>query len=1023
MLTKRIYYYLIIFLLALQSQKICAQVGNAGVVVEAPQAISTLRCLGKSSPLGELPAEDFSAEQEDKEDGIVGEIYNDFKRIARHKSSGIPTADGALQTGRNSSYDVAPNLLFEGIMMTNVVPPDPSGDAGQDYYMQMVNAGGGAVFQIFDKKGRKVGNRSSLNSLWKQFGVVGLGDPIVLYDEAENRWLIAEMCNRGADGELNKLLIAVSATNNPLGSWYAYDLDTPTFPDYPKFFIWDNGYYVTTNEYVDKQPIYALEKKAMLEGKTAKQLQFGIPRVNIGFQIAMGVDWDGKGAPATAPTIMQIADDAWGGGSDRLQIYNLQIDWETPTKSKLTGPQRINVASFNSDLCQGWNECIKQPNGRYIAAIDQLLSFRINYRNFGTHESIVCCHVVNVQDKPEPHAGIRWYELRKQGTNSWSIYQQGTFSPDESDRYYPSISIDGYGNIAMAYSLSNETKYPSLFYTGRRIDDPLGAMLVNEHEFATGLSNSNTERWGDYHHMAVDPVDSSRFWFTGEYMNGGGQWSTKIVQFRLQQDKNDLQPSQVIAPISSVSLSDKEVISLKIVNSGKTSASNFQVGYLAPNGLLVRDSVQQTLQPDSALNYTFKSPYDFANYGDYKFRFFTSYEQDNYRNNDTIETVISHRPKKDGGLNKFLDLGDYTCGLTHPAKLIVANTGFDTIKTVLIGYQLDNEPVVLKSYALNLTKDNEKEIDITLNNLTYGPHRLTYYIDQVNNSLDLRTDNDTITANFFNDSTLTGATLSIFTNTSPQENYWDLVDSKGLTVASGGSYLVGSRLYKHRLCLRVGECYAFNLYDSRGNGMASGTYYLKYDNSDKIISLIDANFGFKESNYFCLGKCAITASAFPTVPTSSTSKDGKITVKINGGAGPITYQINNGTFQKSNVFDSLKIGTYQIVIKDDLGCTDTLLVPLGVSNVDDLEKGRVRMAVSPNPSHGYFLFTIEGATQSDPLPLSVYNSLGQEVLEAEAVREGLMHKVVIDLKKYAAGTYYIKAQINRKIFVQKVIVN
>ncbi len=1013
---------LIIFLLFCQLPNIHAQIGNGSNFSEGPKAISTMQCLGKSIALSDLPAEDFSAEQEDKEDGIIGEIYNDFKRISRLKN---PTAqgavDGALQSGRNSKYSILPNVLFEGIMMTNVVPPDPSGDAGKDYYMQMVNAGGGAVFQIFDKKGRKIGNRSSLNSLWKQFGVVGLGDPIVLYDEAENRWLIAEMCDRGNGGDLNKLLIAVSTSNNPLGSWYAYELNTPTFPDYPKFFIWDNGYYVTTNEYVGNQPIYALEKSAMLLGKPAQKLQFGIPRVNIGFQIAMGVDWDGRTKPGSSPMIMQIADDAWGGGTDRLQIYNLQVDWESPAKSQISGPQRISVSAFNSDLCQGWNECIKQPNGRYIAAIDQLLSFRINYRNFGTHEAIVCCHVVNVQDKPEPHAGIRWYELRKEPGKSWNIYQQGTYSPDESDRYYPSISIDGYGNVALAYSLSNTTKYPSLHYTARRLDDPLGAMYANEYEFAKGLSNSNTERWGDYHHMAVDPADSTLFWFTGEYMNAGGQWSTKVVQFRVQQDLNDLLPSQVLTPVSAVNLSDQELISVKIVNSGKKAASNFAVGFIDQNGVVVLEQIAAELLTDSSMIHTFQSPYNFSNYGDYKFRFFTSFDKDDYRNNDTIESTISHRPKKDASLSKILDLGDFTCGSPHPIKLLVANSGFDTIKTIQLGYKLNNDTVAFRSWTLNLTKDNEKEVDISLTNLRNGQNTLSYFINKVNNEEDLRKDNDTLTTNFFNDSTLNGATLSLFTNNSPQENYWDLVDSKGLTIGSGGPYLIGSRLYKHRLCLKTGECYTFNLYDSKGNGMQSGTYYLKFDNTDKIINLLDANFGYKESNYFCPGKCSLKASALASVPSATNAKDGKIVVKVNGGAGPITYKLDNGSFQKSNTFDSLAIGTYQIIIKDDLGCVDSILVPLGLSNLDDLDQSKIQLQITPNPSLGYFSVLLEGANQAEPILLSIFNSLGQKVHEAQALNEAGTHKANIDLTKFATGSYFVKALVNKQFVVKKII--
>ncbi len=998
-----------------------AQIRDKDYIITGPKNISTMKCLGTSMPLSNLPDEDFTAEQDDKEDGIVSEIYNDFKRFSRIKYPNQKLIDPLVQNGRNNKYDVLPTSLIEGISMTNVVPPDPSGDIGKEFYMQMVNAGGGAVYQVYNRAGQKVGKKSSLNSLWKQFGVIGLGDPIVLYDETAERWLIAEMCDRGTT-DLNKLLIAVSVSANPLGAWYAYELNTPSFPDFPKFFIWNNGYYVTTNEYVGEQPVYALERSAMLEGKTAQKLQFGIPRLNIGFQIAMGVDWDGRANPNSLPMIMQVADNQWDDQKDRLQIYNLEVDWKEPSNSLMMGPIKLPVADFNSDICIGWNECIQQSNGRYIAAIDQLLSFRLNYRNFGTYESVVCCHNVNVNDKNVAHAGIRWYELRKQGKNDWSIYQQGTFSPDSSDRFYPSISIDGFGNIALAYSVLNKSSYPSLRYVGRRNSDPLGEMGANEYQFATGLSNSGTERWGDYHHMSVDPVDSSMFWFTGEYMNSNGQWATKIVQFRMNQSENDLSPVVVVNPKSSDKLTNSEQITIQVKNFGKKDQKNFEVGLVDENGNILKETINSILPVDSSMYYTFNQSFNFDQYKDYKFKFFTSLLSDNYPNNDTLNAVISHRPMIDAAITDVKDLGDYSCGNPHTFKVFVNNSGFDTIRTLQIGYQLNTDTIVTKTVYASLLKDNNKEIELTLNTIQNGQNQLAIFLQKVNETNEIWTMNDTMNLSFVNDTNLLSTTLTFFTNSNPTENYWNFVDSKGKVVAAGGPYDIGTKLYKHKICLPKEECFTFNLFDSRGDGMVSGTYFLRSDALGKLFSIINPSFGFQESNYFCTNKCALKASVNTTLPTSPNAKDGIIEVKINGGSGPFEYSINN-VIGKSNIFSNLEKGIYTINVKDDRGCTDSLTVLLGVTANQELENKTVSLDIVPNPTNGFFEIIFNGKFYEEDLAFQIYNSTGQYIMEAASFQVGNSNRGRVNLTNYPKGMYWIKVYSNNQYYFKKVVVN
>ena len=232
---------------------------------------------------------------------------------------------------------------------------------------------------------------------------------------------------------------------------------------------------------------------------------------------------------------MRMRDDAWNGSaSDALEIWEFDIDWANPANTSLTQTNTIGVSPFDSELC-GYTSfaCIPQPgSGTTLDPLREVLMNRIHYRNFSTHESIVCCHVTDVDGSDL--AGIRWYELRRTGglSGSWSIYQEGTYSPDTDNRWMGSIGISASGQIGLAYNVSSSSTFPSLRYTGRKECDPLGVMTEPETVIIAGTASNNSNRYGDYNAIGTDPSDGESFWFTGMY-NPAASWSTRIASFTI----------------------------------------------------------------------------------------------------------------------------------------------------------------------------------------------------------------------------------------------------------------------------------------------------------------------------------------------------------------------------------------------------------------------------------------------------------------------------------------------------------
>ena len=205
----------------------------------------------------------------------------------------------------------------------------------------------------------------------------------------------------------------------------------------------------------------------------------------------------------------------------------------------------VTVGHWDPPVCAN---CISQPGTtRGLIAGAGVLNHRLAYRNLGDHEALVVSHSV---DAGNGTIGVRWYELRPDGHGSLAVFQQGTFAPDGTHRWMGSVAMDKYGNLAVGYSASSDTVFPSIRYAARLAGDPPGLLALGESTLFEGQASQTwSSRWGDYSSMQVDPVDDCTFWYTNEYA-GRTVPGTRISAFRLPGcgDANDF--SLVVSPAS-----------------------------------------------------------------------------------------------------------------------------------------------------------------------------------------------------------------------------------------------------------------------------------------------------------------------------------------------------------------------------------------------------------------------------------------------------------------------------------------
>jgi hypothetical protein len=445
-----------------------------------------------------------------------------------------------------------PFVSFDGIPnIAGVAPPDPDGDVGPNHYVEMVNL----HFQIFDKTGTSLFGPAANNTLFTGMThpceVENAGDPIVLHDQLADRWMLTQFTS---NGPVFYNCVAISTTSDPTGTYYRYAFSTgPNFPDYPKYGVWPNAYFLSTREFLGTAGpfqgvgAYALERDRMLAGDPAARVVSFIVPPTPAYRVGDGLlpaDLDGDTLPPDgSPNYWAgTMDDGgpYGAPDDAITFWQYQVDWADPSTATFTQTATLPTEPFDSIFpCTPTSRaCIPQQgttNKLDILSYRQRPTWRLAYRNFGTHESLVTNQSV---EAVTGIAGVRWYEIRSPLAGP-IIYQQGTYAPGATDgihRWMGSIAMDGSGNMALGYSASSGTMFPSIWYTGRLVDDPLGEMPQGESSIkeGTGSQTGGGNRWGDYTAMHVDPTDDCTFWYTNEYIpvTSSAGWRGRIGAFK-----------------------------------------------------------------------------------------------------------------------------------------------------------------------------------------------------------------------------------------------------------------------------------------------------------------------------------------------------------------------------------------------------------------------------------------------------------------------------------------------------------
>lgn len=540
---KNIYFFLILLF--------CVQIGFSQ---QSPTSISIGKLVKISPKLtdikyaGPIPRNKKARQINEKDKAnkrvrfaVEAEKMNSIDKAIQADTKGLIRATLPLST----SFDgcsAADNTPLYG---STFAPPDPNMCVGPNHVVQMVNS----AHRVFDKLGNPLTSPLKFSSIAATSQ--DDGDPIVLYDQLADRWMLLQF-NLPSGNE--SIIFCISQTPDPTGAYFVYEFPTVgVFPDYPHVGIWNNSYVITTHEFNQAgtaflgQGFYAVDRTKMVNGESTSTLIRFQDAVEGGY---LPVSFEGLKTPeSTSDAIFTAFNSDEFGGSDELWIRTLHANFANPASSTLSARGTIPVAAFDSRSPSSRSAIEQSGTSDGLDAIADRMMSRVIYRRFDNSESLVMNYGVNVSgvnptEKGTYQAAMRWYELtRATPASAWTINQQSTYSPTGigngatgDNRWMGSVGIDQRGNIALAYSKSSSTTFPSINYAERKKSDPVNTLGTEQLFHAgTGSQTTSGNRWGDYTSIATDPSDEETLWFTDEYYatTSGFNWKTRIGSFKI----------------------------------------------------------------------------------------------------------------------------------------------------------------------------------------------------------------------------------------------------------------------------------------------------------------------------------------------------------------------------------------------------------------------------------------------------------------------------------------------------------
>lgn len=394
-----------------------------------------------------------------------------------------------------------PDYGFLGYMQTEWQPPDPDIAAGPNHLVIVVNM----RVAVFTHDGQEVFHEYLEDFFRGQGSNNFVFDPVAAWDPLARRFVIAAAEH---NGNISRLVIAVSRTENPLDGWNKYGFNTNHiggFIDFENLGIGTDAYHITA-DYFEGQGnvIHIFEKAPMLVGNpvTLKHINTSGNLLSLGSVQTFDAD-----APA------QYFATSWISRTT-IRIYAVRNATGTPT---------IVSRDITVPYMEDPPDAAQRGSSNRVSTIDRRIKNGV-YRN-GT---LWLSHSIGENST----ARVRWYEI---AINGWpqsgqnpSLTQMGTINNGTGEHnWFPDLGVSDEGDVVITTSRSSSNDYPYIARHIRKLGDPTGAVRAPVRLKESDGPHTGS-RWGDYSGIDEDPDRPGVFWSHNEYNTTGQSWRTWV---------------------------------------------------------------------------------------------------------------------------------------------------------------------------------------------------------------------------------------------------------------------------------------------------------------------------------------------------------------------------------------------------------------------------------------------------------------------------------------------------------------
>ena len=407
-----------------------------------------------------------------------------------------------------AEYPVSPapvDTFLAKITDGTSIPPDTHGDVDSTYAVTAINTS----VTIQNKTTHAVVSSVTLDAFWASMEAHGAGayDPRVHYDHIYHRWVM--VCDCYGESANSQIMIAVSATGNPTGTWHMYRLVVGTasnWLDFPnvginkRWIVVTGNFFTMAGSYVS-DVMYVFDYASMMAGGTMSYATLTPPSGS--FTIAPAITYD-------TAEINMFCMENYSGSTGKLRLW--KITGAIGAGLALTSVGFPTTATHWQSGAPGGADFAPQLGTTYKLQTNDDRIHNLKQRN----GKLYCAYTAHL---PATGTATRASAMWWQTDTLAAPVQVGLIDDPTAAHFYffPSIAVNKNGDLLVGFAHAGSTLHPSCAYALHMSTDTAGTwhpVYTYRHGQGTYYQTfgGGQDRWGDYSHTSVDPSNETDFW-------------------------------------------------------------------------------------------------------------------------------------------------------------------------------------------------------------------------------------------------------------------------------------------------------------------------------------------------------------------------------------------------------------------------------------------------------------------------------------------------------------------------------